>query len=89
MDSRHKDSVFEECPVAQSTSNTSFYRYQVGHIEVCVVSDGYIVTPLAEGFIPNASTEEVQNALLEAGLPTDTLTTTFAPLIFKNGTETI
>jgi glyoxylase-like metal-dependent hydrolase (beta-lactamase superfamily II) len=72
----------------QATAKT-FHSYQVGNIEVCVISDGYIVAPLAEGLIPNASAEDVRKALLEAGLPTDTLTTTFAPLILKNGSETV
>lgn len=66
-----------------------FHKYNVGDIEVCVVSDGYIVAPLADGLIPNASTSDVFNALREAKLPTDELTTTFAPLVLRNGSETV
>ena len=68
--------------------NTNFHRYRVGDIEVNVVSDGYMTIPLVDGFIPNATLAEVQAALASAGLPVDRLTTTFAPVLFRNGSST-
>jgi glyoxylase-like metal-dependent hydrolase (beta-lactamase superfamily II) len=52
-------------------------------VQVHVVSDGQVVVPLSEGFVQNASIDAVREALAEAGLPTDTLTTTFAPLVLE------
>src|SRR5258708_18302728 len=63
----------------------TFYSYRVGDVRVSVVSDGFVVAPLVEGFVPNAPIDEVRKALNEAGLPTDTLTTTFAPLLHPVG----
>jgi glyoxylase-like metal-dependent hydrolase (beta-lactamase superfamily II) len=66
-----------------------FHSYHVGEIQVFVLSDGYIISPLAEGFVPNAALADVQKALGAAGLPKDTLTTTFAPLVLQIGSEMI
>jgi glyoxylase-like metal-dependent hydrolase (beta-lactamase superfamily II) len=71
------------------TKSESFYRYRVGSIEVSVVSDGHVTMPLTEGLIPGASLSDVQTALREAKLPTETITTTFAPLLFRNGAKTV
>jgi glyoxylase-like metal-dependent hydrolase (beta-lactamase superfamily II) len=64
-------------------ANETFHSYHVGDIEVSVVSDGFIILPLAEGLVPNAPIGDVRNALSESGLATDTLRTTFAPLILR------
>lgn len=38
--------------------------------------------------IPGVSLKEVQRALNEANLPTETITTTFAPLLLRSGSKT-
>ena len=73
----------------KQTKSESFLCYRVGSIKVSIVSDGHITVPLTEGLIPGASLSDVQNALREAKLPTETITTTFAPLLFRNGDKTI
>jgi len=66
----------------------NFFCYRVGTIEVSVVSDGYVTAPLPAGLIPGVPLSDVQASLREAGLPTETVTTTFAPLLFTNGPRT-
>jgi len=75
--------------MSQTEPSENFFSYRVGSVEVSVVSDGYITVPLAEGLIPGVSLSEVQRALNEVRLPTETITTTFAPLLFRNGSKTI
>ncbi len=72
----------------ETTRAKDFFRYRVGTIEVNVVSDGHITVPLAAGLIAGVSLSDVQVSLREAGLPTDSLTTTFAPVLFTNGSKT-
>jgi len=72
----------------QVNKSENFFSYRVGSIEVSVVSDGYITVPLAEGLIPGVSLSEVQRALNEARLPTETITTIFAPLLIRSGSKT-
>lgn len=74
--------------MSQTKQSENFYSYRVGSIEVSVVSDGHITVPLAEGLIPGVSLSDIQRALSEAMLPTETITTTFAPLLFKSGSKT-
>ena len=61
------------------------YRYKVGDIEVTAVNDGARTFPLPDGFVKNASREQV-NAALEAGFqPKDTLSVQFNPLLINSG----
>lgn len=60
-----------------------FFAYRVGQVTVHVVFDGYATVPLSEGFVSNAPLAAVQGALAEAGLPSETLTTTFSPLVLE------
>lgn len=69
--------------------NENSYEYDVGNIRVSVISDGHMVQPLTEGQILNAPLAEVKEALRAAGLPTDTLTTTFAPLVLRTGSQRV
>src|ERR1700722_2428615 len=63
----------------------SFYRYNVGDIQVTVVSDGRYTFPLEDSFILNAKKEEVNAALEKAFLPRDIMTIYFAPLVLNTG----
>lgn len=76
-------------PASAQTSSgqqvPGLYRYKVGDIEVTAVNDGVRTFPLPDGFVKNASREEV-NAALQAGfLPKDTLSLQFNPLLINNG----
>ncbi|MFC0408818.1 MBL fold metallo-hydrolase [Roseomonas elaeocarpi] len=59
------------------------HAYTVGRYRVTVVSDGHNTAPLAPDFVRNAPTEAVQAALARAGWPTDTLTTSYAPILIE------
>jgi glyoxylase-like metal-dependent hydrolase (beta-lactamase superfamily II) len=61
-----------------------FYRYKIGDIEVTAINDGVAPRPV-QGFVRNAELSEVQEALEEAFLPTDTLPNTFTALVLRQG----
>src|SRR6202022_3199811 len=71
-------------PVADRQA-PSFYRYNVGDIQVTVVSDGRFTFPLEDSFITNAKKAEVNAALEKAFLPRDIFTIYFAPLVINTG----
>ena len=63
----------------------SLYRYKIGDIEVTAVNDGMRTFPLPDGFVRNASREEVNSALELAFQPKDTMSIQFNPLLINNG----
>jgi glyoxylase-like metal-dependent hydrolase (beta-lactamase superfamily II) len=65
-----------------------FYRYQVGDFEVSVISDGALRFPV-EGFVTNASTDQVKAALTAAFRSTDGLTVPFTPIVVNTGPNLI
>jgi glyoxylase-like metal-dependent hydrolase (beta-lactamase superfamily II) len=71
--------------MSETTQPKDFFSYRVGNIEVSIVNDGHITVPLAAGLIPGVPLSDVLASLREARLPTETVTTTFAPLFFRNG----
>lgn len=68
----------------QNEGSANSYEYRVGSLNVTVINDGYVTAPLLDGFVLNAPLTGVQNALAAAGLPTDVLTTTFAPVVVES-----
>mgnify|MGYP003337283502 CR=1 FL=1 len=60
------------------------YRYNVGEIEVVVMSDGFRKTPL-DKYLKNATVEQLAQALDAAGLPTDHLRNTYSPVMLRTG----
>ena len=60
------------------------HRYSIGDIEVTVLSDGFRMVPL-DGFIMNASKDEIAAALAAAGLPTDKSRNTYSPIVLTTG----
>lgn len=65
-----------------------FYRYRVGDFEVSVISDGALKFPV-EGFVTNASTDQVKAALTTAFRSTDGLTVPFTPIVVNTGSKLI
>ncbi|MBB3773953.1 glyoxylase-like metal-dependent hydrolase (beta-lactamase superfamily II) [Angulomicrobium tetraedrale] len=63
----------------------SLYRYKVGDIEVTVVNDGVRTFPLPDGFVKNASRDEINAALTAGFQPKDTLSIQFNPLLIQSG----
>jgi glyoxylase-like metal-dependent hydrolase (beta-lactamase superfamily II) len=60
------------------------HRYDVGDIEVVVLSDGFRKTPL-DNYLKNVSKEELAAALDAAGLPNDHLRNTYSPVLIRTG----
>jgi glyoxylase-like metal-dependent hydrolase (beta-lactamase superfamily II) len=71
-------------PSADARQAPGFYRYKVGDIELTVINDGFARRPV-EGFIKNAEIKDVQAALQDAFLPTDSLPLTFNTLVLNQG----
>jgi glyoxylase-like metal-dependent hydrolase (beta-lactamase superfamily II) len=65
-----------------------FYRYKVGDFEVSVISDGALRFPV-EGFVTNASTDQVKAALTAAFRSTDGLAVPFTPIVVNTGAKLI
>ncbi|MFT4116558.1 MBL fold metallo-hydrolase [Bradyrhizobium sp.] len=65
-----------------------FYRYKVGDFEVSVISDGAVQFPI-EGFVTNASPDQVKAALTSAFRSTDGLTVPFTPIVVNTGSKLI
>lgn len=63
----------------------SIYRYKVGSIELTVVNDGVRTFPLTDGFVKNASLDNVNTALEAAFMPKGQVTVQFNPLLLNTG----
>ncbi len=76
-------------PAAAQTASgqqvPGLYRYKIGDIEVTAVNDGVRSFPLADGFVKNASRDEINAALEAAFQPKDRLSLQFNPLLISNG----
>ena len=65
-------------------ANTSAYRFRVGDATVTAIHDGVAHRPL-EGFIKNATVDELKASLAESFLPTDRFTIPFTTLVVQTG----
>lgn len=65
------------------------YRARIGSATVTAIADGFAVRPLADGFVRNASLEQVRQALREANLPTDTVTIPFTAFVVETAGQRI
>jgi glyoxylase-like metal-dependent hydrolase (beta-lactamase superfamily II) len=63
----------------------SFYRYNVGDVQVNAISDGANTFPLPDTLVLNAKKDEVNAALEKAFMPKDKMTIHFAPLVINTG----
>lgn len=75
--------AFAKAPLAGAQMPAA-YRYKIGDVEVTAIHDGFFARPL-DGFVKNADLFAVQDALAEAGLPTDKLAITFTTLVVNDG----
>lgn len=57
--------------------------YRVGDFEVCAVSEGQMTVPLTPNFMPEVPIDAAKDALTQASLPGDKITTTFNPLLLR------
>jgi glyoxylase-like metal-dependent hydrolase (beta-lactamase superfamily II) len=68
-----------------SKQAAGFYHYNVGDIQVTVVTDGARSFPLPDGFVVNAKKEDINAALQAAYMPLDTVTIYFTPIVVNTG----
>ncbi|HYG90559.1 MAG TPA: MBL fold metallo-hydrolase [Azospirillum sp.] len=79
----------QAAPPAPATQQApGFYRMRVGDMVVTRIHDGQFARPL-QGFIRNASPEEVTAALRDAYLPTETLTIPITFMAVQGGGRTV
>jgi glyoxylase-like metal-dependent hydrolase (beta-lactamase superfamily II) len=72
------------------TQAPGFYRFKVGDIEVTTVNDGqFRRAPVDQGFITNATPEEVRAQLTEQFLPTTHLDIPFTTTFVNTGSKLI
>jgi glyoxylase-like metal-dependent hydrolase (beta-lactamase superfamily II) len=57
------------------------HRYNIGDIEVTVLTDGFRMVPVDDKYIRNAKTDEIKAELAAAGLPTDRIKNTYSPIV--------
>ena len=69
-------------------ANTSAYRFKVGDAVVTAIHEGMAYRPL-EGFIKNATVDELKASLAENFLPTDRYAIPFTTLVVQNGGKTV
>src|ERR1044071_2412147 len=65
----------------------SFYRAKVGDYEVTIVNDGARVAPPPDGYVRNASKEQVLAACADAYMPAGNLVTPFNPVVVNTGSK--
>ena len=68
----------------QAGQAPSFFRYRVGDMQVTAIHDGLAYRGL-DGFIPNADTAAVKQALADNFLPTDKFPITYTTLVINTG----
>jgi glyoxylase-like metal-dependent hydrolase (beta-lactamase superfamily II) len=61
---------------------SEIHRYDIGDIAVTVLSDGFRVVP-TDNYLANAGTDELVATLAAAGLPTDHMKNTYAPIVLE------
>jgi glyoxylase-like metal-dependent hydrolase (beta-lactamase superfamily II) len=62
-----------------------FHRYNIGHIEVTVLSDGFRMVPVDDKYLRNASTADLVSVLAAAGQPTDKMKNSYSPIVLTTG----
>ena len=65
------------------------YRSKIGEFELTAIYDGIWNRPIDQQFVRNAPFEEVERALADSFLPSDTLPTPFTPLLVNTGSKLV
>jgi glyoxylase-like metal-dependent hydrolase (beta-lactamase superfamily II) len=69
------------------TQAPGYYRYKVGSIEITGVHDGVSRMPITEGFVENASKDQVNAALEAAFLERDFYAGPYNPIVINTGSK--
>jgi glyoxylase-like metal-dependent hydrolase (beta-lactamase superfamily II) len=74
----------------QGKQTAGWYRYKVGDFEVTVVTDGVNkIGKLPDGFVANASKEDVDKALAANFLPAGSLNIPYNPVVINTGSKLV
>lgn len=75
---------------AVGTQAPGFYRFKVGDVEVTTVNDGYNRrVPVEQGFVTNATPEEIRALLTEQFMPTSHIDIPFTTTFVNTGSKLI
>ena len=66
-----------------------FYRYRVGSIEITVIHDGVSRMPITEGFVANASKQDVSAALAAVFMETEFYAGPYNPIVINTGSKLV
>ncbi|MDB5594299.1 MAG: hypothetical protein JWM36_1260 [Hyphomicrobiales bacterium] len=66
-----------------------FYRHKIGDMEVTQITDGARSMPLPDGFVRNASRDQINAALGEAYMPADRMTLVYNPMLVNTGSKLV
>jgi glyoxylase-like metal-dependent hydrolase (beta-lactamase superfamily II) len=66
-----------------------FYRVKIGDFEVTIISDGVVTSELQQGFVKNATLDQINAALEESFLPKGRLANQFNPVLVNTGTKLV
>jgi glyoxylase-like metal-dependent hydrolase (beta-lactamase superfamily II) len=66
-----------------------YYRHKIGDFEVTVVTDGTLITPLAETYVVNAKKDAVNNVIAGNFLPKDMATQSYTPVVINTGSKLV
>jgi glyoxylase-like metal-dependent hydrolase (beta-lactamase superfamily II) len=75
-------------PVSK-TQAPGFYRYMVGNIEITVINDGVSRMPIGDGFVANASKQEVNAALAAVFMEPDFYAGPYNPIVINTGSKLV
>lgn len=81
MDGSHSSGAGRRAP--------GFYRFNLGDFTAVALHDGVLVRDRPDGFVRNASSEEVGEAYAACGMAKDKLTLTFNALAIETGRGTV
>lgn len=81
--------AFLPAPDSSQPSTPEVTRIRLGNWTLTSVSDGYFEFPLRDGFVRNASLDQLRAALAEAKLPTDRITIPLSVMIVDTGRNTV
>ena len=83
--------LLSACATAPSVSTPAagVTRVNLGAVTATTIADGSFSRPLDANFVRNASLADVQQALRDAGLPTDRVDVPFMPLVVDVGGERV
>jgi glyoxylase-like metal-dependent hydrolase (beta-lactamase superfamily II) len=66
---------------APARQGPGFYHHKVGDATVTTITDGARTIPLADGFVRNASRDQINAALGQAFMPANTMTLVYNPMV--------